>query len=114
MKKGVTFTLETAERIGAAVRKVEGSGLDRPGRVSRAAGGDDGGEPVRLGKTTAQWAKGTTAMIDLYETGTANAETKSGTLSDCVNKFATVAAGKWVIVARGPLNAWYLISAECG
>jgi hypothetical protein len=72
-----------------------------------------GGDPVRLGKTTAAWTKGTTATIDLYPNGTPPSETASGTLSGCVNKFATVASGKWVMVARAGNGYWYLISAEC-
>jgi hypothetical protein len=76
-------------------------------------GDGSGGDPVRLGKTTATWTKGTTATIDLYPNGTPPSETASGTLSGCVNKFATVASGKWVMVARGGNGYWYLISAEC-
>ena len=75
-----------------------------------------GGDPVRLGKTTAAWTKGTTATIDLYEEGTPPNETAKSTpdtLENCVNKFATVAANKWVIVARGANGYWYLIAAEC-
>lgn len=70
--------------------------------------------PVRLGKTTAAWNKGTTATIDLYELGTPpNETTSSATLANCVNKFANVASGKWVIVAQASNGYHYLISAEC-
>jgi hypothetical protein len=71
---------------------------------------------VRLGKTTANWTKGTTATIELYEEGTPPGETKktpADTLTGCVNKFATVASGKWVIVAAGANGSWYLLAAEC-
>lgn len=74
-----------------------------------------GGDPVRLGKTTSAWSKGTTATIDLYQSGTPPSETSSSTtLTNCVNKFANVATGKWVMVARGANGYWYLIAAECG
>ncbi len=76
----------------------------------------DDSDPVRLGKTTAAWNKGTLATITLYESGTPPNEitaTPAETLANCVNKFANVASGKWVIVARGPQGYWYLISAEC-
>lgn len=69
--------------------------------------------PLRLGKTQGAWTKGTTATIDLWESGTPGAETQSGTLAGVVNKFADVAYGKWVMVGRGPMNGWYLIAAEC-
>lgn len=69
---------------------------------------------IRLGKTTGSWAKGTLANIVLYEEGTALNETNNGqTLGNCVNKFATVSANKWVALARGPGGRHYLIAAEC-
>jgi hypothetical protein len=103
---------DAIERTAKAVKAFEGGGRDQPPIRFRQPG-DDGGDPVRLGKTTATWTKGTTATIDLYPNGTPPSETASGTLSGCVNKFATVASGKWVMVARGGNGYWYLISAEC-
>jgi hypothetical protein len=77
--------------------------------------GDASGDPVRLGKTTATWTKGTTATINVWESGTAGSETQTTgvTITGCVNKFATVASGKWVMVARGVNGSYYLIAAEC-
>lgn len=73
----------------------------------------DQANPVQLGKTTAEWAKGATATIDVYE-GSPLYETNSlRTLSECVNKFVTVANDKWVIVAQAGSGYWYLIAAEC-
>lgn len=111
MDRKVQITESTARRMAAATLAYERSGRDQPPISFRTADGD--GEPLRLGKTTATWTKGTTATIDLYENGTPGSETSSGTLEGVVNKFSTVASGKWVMVGRGPLNAWYLISAEC-
>jgi hypothetical protein len=71
---------------------------------------------VKLGKTTAAWNKNTLATIELFEEGTPPSEgkkTPADTLENCVNKFANVATGKWVIVARGGNGYWYLIAAEC-
>lgn len=70
---------------------------------------------IRLGKTTATWPKGTTATINVWESGTAGSEdqTTGVTIPGCVNKFAQVASGKWVIVARGVNGSHYLIAAEC-
>jgi hypothetical protein len=112
MTRPVTFNEDGARRIIAATKVVEGGGRNMPPVRFRDQGGDDG-DPVRLGKTTATWTKGTTATIDLYPNGTPPSETASGTLSGCVNKFATVASGKWVMVARAGNGYWYLISAEC-
>ena len=78
--------------------------------------GGGGGEPVRLGKTNAEWNKGSLATITLYESGTPGSETAgdpSETLADCVNKFSNVGNDKWVIVALAGNDAWYLIAAEC-
>lgn len=75
------------------------------------------GPSVRLGKTTAQWAKGSLATISVFEEGTPpseTAKTPADTLEQCVNKFATVASGKWVMLSQAGNGYWYLISAECG
>jgi flavin-dependent dehydrogenase len=97
----------------AATKAVEAGNRDMPGIRFRDAGGDD--DPVRLGKTSAAWNKGTTATINVWESGTAGGETQTSgvTLTGCVNKFANVATGKWVIVARGVNGSYYLIAAEC-
>lgn len=115
MDRRVHLTESSARRIGRAVRIVEGNGRDVPPIKFRQVADD--GDPVRLGKTTTTWTKGTTATIELYEEGTPGSEAKktptADTLADCVNKFVTVQADKWVIVARAGNGSWYLISAEC-
>jgi hypothetical protein len=113
--KPVGFTRQDAARISNVVRTVERVGDTSVGGWYPYRG-DDGGDPVRLGKTTAAWNKGTLATITLYESGTPPSETAASpavTLEKCVNKFANVATGKWVIVAKGGNGSWYLISAEC-
>jgi len=113
-KRRVSFTEDGARRIVNAVRAHErGNANQPPVRFNRPVGGDDGGDPVRLGKTTSAWSKGTLATIDLYESGSPGSETYSGTLAGCRNKFANVASGKWVIVQRAANGAYYLTSAEC-
>jgi hypothetical protein len=110
----VHLTEGSARRIASAVRIVEQSGRGAPAVTFRQP--SDDGDPVRLGKTTAAWNKGTTATIELYEEGTPPSEgkkTPAETLEDCVNKFANVGSGKWVIVAKAANGSWYLISAEC-
>jgi hypothetical protein len=102
--------------MAAATRAYERGNRDQSAVMFRQ-GGDDGGDPVRLGKTTARWDKGSLATIELFEEGTPPSEgkkTPADTLANCVNKFATVSTGKWVMVARGGNGYWYLIAAECG
>jgi hypothetical protein len=113
MTKPVAFSEDGARRIVAATKIVEAGDRSMPPIRFRDPGSDDGG-PVRLGKTTSAWNKGTLATIDLYEEGTPPSETSSSaTLANCVNKFADVATGKWVMLARGTNGSWYLIAAEC-
>lgn len=79
----------------------------RPGMTA----GDAGGPPHYLGKTSAAWTKGTSQTITLWA-GTPGSE---AALSDQVlawNKFADVASGKWVMLARAN-SSFYLIAAEC-
>jgi hypothetical protein len=99
--------------MAAATRAYERGNRDQSSVMFRQGGED--GDPVRLGKTTAAWNKGTLATINVWESGTPPNETQTTgqTLENCVNKFANVATGKWVIVARGGNGYWYLIAAEC-
>jgi hypothetical protein len=113
MTKPVAFNDDGARRVIAATKAYEAGNRNMsPVKFRQVA---DDGEPVRLGKTTAAWAKGTLATINLWESGTPGSETQTtgATLTGCVNKFAAVATGKWVIVARGANGSHYLIAAEC-
>lgn len=115
-KRPTTLTRGAVKRIARAVNAYERGDRDIPPRKFRSYGGGDSGEPVRLGKTTAAWNKGTLATIDLYPAGTPGSESQGATattLEDCVNKFSNVGADKWVIVAIAGNDAWYLIAAEC-
>lgn len=114
MARGVKFSKDAARRVVAATLAYEGSGRDQPPVKFRTTGDD--GDPIRVGKTTAAWNKGTLATITLYENGTPPGETAASpaeTLADCVNKFADVPTDKWVAVARAANGSWYLIAAEC-
>lgn len=115
--------------IGPGVRHKLESLLDRASSVPISGGGgagiptvmqsvpSGGGPSVRLGRTETAWNKDDLATITLYEEGTPPYETAKSptpeTLPDCVNKFANVGAGAWVMVARGANGYWYLIAAEC-
>ena len=109
MAKAVGFTESAAARIGRAVRTVEKAGTT--GATWWDYRADDGESTTKLGKTTAAWSKGANATVDIY-TGTPGSETKTGTQANCINKFANIATGKWVMLAS--LNGgWYVIAAEC-
>lgn len=111
----VAFNEEAAGRVARATLAYERGNRDQSPIKFRTVS-DDGGDPIRLGKTTAQWLKGTLATITLYENGTPPNETAASpaeTLADCVNKFADVPSGKWVAVAKAANDSWYLIAAEC-
>jgi hypothetical protein len=114
MSKPVTFSEDGARRVIAATKAYEAGSRNMPPIKFRDAGGDES-DPVRLGKTSAAWNKGTAATINVWESGTPPSETQTSgvTLAGCVNKFANVAAGKWVILARGGNGSYYLIAAEC-
>lgn len=107
------FAANAAKRINRVVQHVERGDRNIPAPVMRPVYNDD--EPVRLCKTSAAWNKGTTATLNVWEAGTPPSETQSTgvTLTGCVNKFANVATGKWVIVAKGGNGKYYLIAAEC-
>lgn len=111
-----------AKRLPDVVRHVDdaiiGGGATKiPTSLQSLAAPGTAPAPVRVGKTTATWTKGTTATITLYEDGVPPNETVKSptpvTIVGCVNKFATVASNKWVIVALGRNGHHYLISAEC-
>jgi hypothetical protein len=110
----VKFSEGDARRIAAATRAYERGNRDMPPVRFRDPGGD--GDPIRIGKTTSTWTKGSLATITLYESGTPPNETTGSptqTLENCVNKFGDVQSGKWVSVAKAANGSWYLIAAEC-
>lgn len=110
---GVSFTRGAAQRIARAVRVVEAGDRGQQGlRFEHPMPSVTAS--MRLGKTTASWTKGTLATITLYGSGTPPSETSSSTtLANCVNKFATVGTGKWVMLGKASNGSWYLIAAEC-
>lgn len=112
--RGVLITQESARRIQRVVQRIEGG--DRNTHAPPLPTAFDDGDPIRIGKTTSAWNKGTIADIEVRESGTPPNETAGSpveTMEDCVNKFADVPADKWVAVARAGNGRWYLIAAEC-
>lgn len=79
-------------------------------------GNGSGSGATKVGKTTSTWMRNTVATIDLWESGTPPDETheEGSTLADCVNKFANVPAGRWVVVSQATNGYWYLVEWERG
>jgi hypothetical protein len=89
------------------------TGPTRPWALLSFEAASSVGDPVRLGKTSAVWNKGTSATIDIWGSGSAGSETFSSGTVTAWNKFVTVPSGRWVMLAKAANDAWYLISAEC-
>ena len=116
MSRGYRLTEGSVRSINATIRTVNqmrktGIAGDLPFRQNQKR--QAAGATLQIGKTTAEWIKGTDATVDLYKTSdrTPINETdgttpkKSGTIH---NLFADVGADKWVAFMNG-----ILIAAEC-
>ena len=70
---------------------------------------------TRLCKTSAAFTKGTTATLNVWESGTPPNETQTSgaTVPNVVNKYANIATGKFVSVALHGNGRYYVIAAEC-
>lgn len=108
--------LEPGQRLNGAIsarawnRMLDAADVVLGDRYGQTADGP-GGSVHYLAKTTAAWTKGTSQTLNLWA-GTPSSESQ---LSDQViawNKFANVASGKWVMLARAN-GTFYLIAAEC-
>lgn len=107
MAKAVGFSESAARRIGNAVRTVERGSRDQSAVRFRQPGDDSA---VQLGKTTAAWAKGTSATIDLWPSGVISSPLRT---QQALNVFADVAAGRFVMLGLESGGMWMLIAAEC-
>jgi len=107
----VLFGKSAAERIAAATKKVERTAFQRGIIEDYPVPGDDP-SAIKLCKTTATWAKDTTADLDEY-TGTPGSEKVAAppVKVKAWNKFGEVATGKWVLVGQVD-GEWYLLSTE--
>jgi len=100
-----TFDRQSMRRISAAVQKSEGV-KGRKGNKWYPVKGV--GATLKIGKTTAEWIKGTEATIDVWKRNAdGDMEKVEGTFT-AYNCFASIEADKFV----GCLNG-FLISAEC-
>jgi len=93
------------DRTSGVAMPVRLQQLQRPG----------GGGAMRLGKVTATWNKDSLRDVVVYGGGEALAEEAASppvVVTECVNKFVTVHADRWVIIGKMH-GRWYLIAAEC-
>ena len=100
---------ETWGRISRAVRGVENGGRDA--KIGSPHQGSDDADAV-LCKTTAAWAKGSTATLQIW-TGEPGSETNTGVTLSAYNRYAAIATGKFCTVMLHRHGYYYVIAAEC-
>lgn len=119
--RGVLITQESARRIQRVVQRIEGGDRNTTAPPLPTAF-DDGGEPLRVGKVSADWAVGTCATVTLWErTGTDCTPTEIDppeTVDDVFNLSFDVAADSWVVIGQAADGRWYLVEVgkepDCG
>lgn len=104
------LTADAARRIGRAVAKIERG--DRDMSPTQLPTGIESGEPLRICKTTAEWARDTEATLQVWESGTPPSETQTASETvKAINKMRAVAANVFVHVALAANGTWYLVDA---
>jgi len=103
----VKFTRPAAQRIAAAVRKVEGGNRDQPPFGFEHPQGI--AKLFRVCTFTGSWSKNSTKTVTFkYQTSTPNTAAASNLFAD----IGTAASSRNCAIAREG-TAWYLIAAEC-
>ena len=110
MSRGYKLSEGSVRSINATIRTVNqmrktGIAGDLPFRQNARKGG---GATLQIGKTTAEWTKGTEATLDVWKRNAAGDMEKGTGTFTAYNLFADVAADKFV----GCIGSW-LVSAEC-
>ena len=100
---------ETWGRIARAVRGVENGGRD--GAIGNPHVGSDDSDAV-LCKTTAAWAKGSSATLQIWA-GAPGSETNTGVTLVAYNRYAAIATGKFCTVMLHRHGYYYVVAAEC-
>ena len=95
------------EGQGAILWKQAGTGTGKWALIRFGAGAGGG---MKLGKTTSTWLKGQNHSVQLWPSDVRSDPIQS---QRATNRFANVASGKWVMIAREAGGNWYLIAAEC-
>ena len=99
--RNINRTIQSVNRM-----KVSGPQGDLPFRQNPKR--QPSGATLQIGKTTAEWTKGTDATLEVWKRNAAGDMEKGTGTFTAYNLFADVAADKFV----GCLNK-FLISAEC-
>ena len=100
---------ETWGRISRSVRATENGGRD--GTIGSPHLGSDDSDAV-LCKTTAAWAKGSTATLQIWA-GAPGSETDTGVTLTAYNRYAAIATGKFCTVMLHRHGYYYVVAAEC-
>lgn len=91
--------------------RTTGANGNLPFRQNARKGGG-GGATLQIGKTTAEWTKGTAQEVDLYSTTDRTpifeADGTTPKTASVYNLFANIGTEKWVAFISG-----YLVAAEC-
>lgn len=109
--RGALVSVDSVRRLARALQKYEQGDRDIPGRKLRTAF-DESGSAVRIGRTVAEWTKGTTQEIELIYETSCDSEGSGGDTLEAHNKSYDIAAGVVVIVAEAVNGCWYLVEAE--
>ena len=107
--KGTAFDGDTARRVLRATRSFEGV-VPPIGGARVTSAGDD--SDAVLCKTTAAWAKGSSATLQIWA-GAPGSETNTGVTLSAYNRYAAIATGKFCTVMLHRHGYYYVIAAEC-
>lgn len=110
-QRGALVSIESARRIARAVQAYEqGWRDDRAPRLKRSF---DDNDPVRIGKTTEKWAKGSTTELELvYELDCDEEGSSGGDIQEAHNLAFDVNEGVHCVIALAGNGCWYLVEAE--
>ena len=101
-------SVRSINRTIIAVNQMRKTGIagDLPFRQNQKR--QPGGTSIQIGKTTAEWTKGTEATIDVWKKGGAGGMEKGEGTFKAYNVFVDVEADKFVACVGG-----WLVAAEC-
>ena len=102
---------ETWGRISRAVRGVENGGRDGKIGTPHQGAGDD--SDAVLCKTTAAWAKGSSATLQIWA-GAPGSETNTGVTLTAYNRVAAFKSGDFVTVQMNRHGYYYVVGAGGG
>ena len=102
-------SVRSINRTIIAVNQMRKTGIagDLPFRQNQKR--QPGGTSIQIGKTTAEWTKGTEATIDVWKKDGAGGMEKGEGTFKAYNVFVDVEADKFVACVGG-----WLVAAECG